>query len=53
MVVNILLWCRFGLIAGVLARYIGNEGERTDPGPDSSKFFFVAEGPASLYSEMV
>ena len=31
MIVNILVWCLFGLIAGVVARFIGNEGERTDP----------------------
>jgi uncharacterized membrane protein YeaQ/YmgE (transglycosylase-associated protein family) len=31
MVINILVWCLFGLIAGVVARFIGNEGERTDP----------------------
>jgi uncharacterized membrane protein YeaQ/YmgE (transglycosylase-associated protein family) len=31
MIVNVLLWCLFGLIAGVVARFIGNEGERTDP----------------------
>jgi uncharacterized membrane protein YeaQ/YmgE (transglycosylase-associated protein family) len=31
MVVNILVWCVFGLIAGVVARFIGNQGERTDP----------------------
>jgi uncharacterized membrane protein YeaQ/YmgE (transglycosylase-associated protein family) len=31
MVVNVLVWCVFGLIAGVVARFIGNEGERTDP----------------------
>jgi uncharacterized membrane protein YeaQ/YmgE (transglycosylase-associated protein family) len=31
MVVNVLLWCLFGLIAGVVARFIGKEGERADP----------------------
>jgi uncharacterized membrane protein YeaQ/YmgE (transglycosylase-associated protein family) len=31
MVVNVLLWCLFGLVAGVVAKMIGNERERTDP----------------------
>jgi uncharacterized membrane protein YeaQ/YmgE (transglycosylase-associated protein family) len=31
MVMNILLWIVFGLLAGVVARFIGNEGERVDP----------------------
>jgi uncharacterized membrane protein YeaQ/YmgE (transglycosylase-associated protein family) len=31
MVVNILLWCLFGLIAGVVAKLIGNERTRADP----------------------
>jgi uncharacterized membrane protein YeaQ/YmgE (transglycosylase-associated protein family) len=31
MVFNILLWCLFGLIAGVVAKFIGKEGTRTDP----------------------
>jgi uncharacterized membrane protein YeaQ/YmgE (transglycosylase-associated protein family) len=31
MILNILLWCVFGLIAGVVARYIGKKGERSDP----------------------
>jgi uncharacterized membrane protein YeaQ/YmgE (transglycosylase-associated protein family) len=31
MVINILVWCLFGLIAGLVARFIGNEGRRTDP----------------------
>jgi uncharacterized membrane protein YeaQ/YmgE (transglycosylase-associated protein family) len=31
MVVNVLLWCLFGLIAGVVAKLIGNERTRTDP----------------------
>jgi uncharacterized membrane protein YeaQ/YmgE (transglycosylase-associated protein family) len=30
-VVNILLWCLFGLIAGIVAQFIGNQGRRTDP----------------------
>jgi uncharacterized membrane protein YeaQ/YmgE (transglycosylase-associated protein family) len=29
-VVNILLWCLFGLIAGVVAQFIANKGRRTD-----------------------
>jgi uncharacterized membrane protein YeaQ/YmgE (transglycosylase-associated protein family) len=28
---NILAWIVFGLIAGVVAKFIGNERERTDP----------------------
>jgi uncharacterized membrane protein YeaQ/YmgE (transglycosylase-associated protein family) len=31
MVVNILMWCLFGLLAGVVAKFIGNERKRTDP----------------------
>jgi uncharacterized membrane protein YeaQ/YmgE (transglycosylase-associated protein family) len=31
MVVNILVWCVFGLLAGLVARFIGSEGERSDP----------------------
>jgi len=31
MVVNILLWCLFGLVAGVVAKFLGGERERTDP----------------------
>jgi uncharacterized membrane protein YeaQ/YmgE (transglycosylase-associated protein family) len=31
MVVNILLWAVFGLIAGVVAKFIGKSPERTDP----------------------
>jgi uncharacterized membrane protein YeaQ/YmgE (transglycosylase-associated protein family) len=31
MVLNILAWCIFGLIAGVVAKFIGKEGERSDP----------------------
>jgi uncharacterized membrane protein YeaQ/YmgE (transglycosylase-associated protein family) len=28
---NILLWCVFGLLAGVVAKFIGDRGQRTDP----------------------
>jgi uncharacterized membrane protein YeaQ/YmgE (transglycosylase-associated protein family) len=31
MVLNILLWALFGLIAGAVARFIGKVPERTDP----------------------
>jgi uncharacterized membrane protein YeaQ/YmgE (transglycosylase-associated protein family) len=31
MAMNILVWCLFGLIAGVVARFLAREGERTDP----------------------
>jgi uncharacterized membrane protein YeaQ/YmgE (transglycosylase-associated protein family) len=31
MVVNILLWCLFGLIAGAVAKFIGKERTSTDP----------------------
>jgi uncharacterized membrane protein YeaQ/YmgE (transglycosylase-associated protein family) len=31
MVMNIVVWAVFGLIAGWLAKFIGNAGERTDP----------------------
>jgi uncharacterized membrane protein YeaQ/YmgE (transglycosylase-associated protein family) len=31
MVVNLLLWALFGLIAGVVAKFIGKRPERTDP----------------------
>jgi uncharacterized membrane protein YeaQ/YmgE (transglycosylase-associated protein family) len=31
MVMNVLLWAVFGLIAGVVAKFIGKQPERTDP----------------------
>jgi uncharacterized membrane protein YeaQ/YmgE (transglycosylase-associated protein family) len=31
MVVNLLLWALFGLIAGIVAKFIGKRPERTDP----------------------
>jgi uncharacterized membrane protein YeaQ/YmgE (transglycosylase-associated protein family) len=31
MVVNLLLWALFGLIAGVVAKFIGKRPERSDP----------------------
>jgi uncharacterized membrane protein YeaQ/YmgE (transglycosylase-associated protein family) len=31
MIVNILLWALFGLFAGVVAKYIGKQPERSDP----------------------
>jgi uncharacterized membrane protein YeaQ/YmgE (transglycosylase-associated protein family) len=31
MIVNILVWSIFGLVAGIVAKFIGREGERTDP----------------------
>ena len=31
MVMNLLLWAVFGLIAGVVAKFIGKQPERTDP----------------------
>jgi uncharacterized membrane protein YeaQ/YmgE (transglycosylase-associated protein family) len=31
MVLNILLWALFGLIAGAVAKFIGKAPERTDP----------------------
>jgi uncharacterized membrane protein YeaQ/YmgE (transglycosylase-associated protein family) len=31
MVMNILMWIVFGLIAGVVAKFIGKEKERLDP----------------------
>jgi uncharacterized membrane protein YeaQ/YmgE (transglycosylase-associated protein family) len=31
MIVNILLWALFGLVAGIVAKYIGGRPERTDP----------------------
>jgi uncharacterized membrane protein YeaQ/YmgE (transglycosylase-associated protein family) len=31
MVLNILLWSLFGLIAGAVAKFIGGERERSDP----------------------
>jgi uncharacterized membrane protein YeaQ/YmgE (transglycosylase-associated protein family) len=31
MLMNILAWIVFGLIAGVVARFLGKERERTDP----------------------
>jgi uncharacterized membrane protein YeaQ/YmgE (transglycosylase-associated protein family) len=31
MIVNILLWCLFGLFAGLVAKFIGKAPERSDP----------------------
>ena len=31
MVVNILVWALFGLLAGVVAKFIGKQPERSDP----------------------
>jgi len=31
MALNILVWSVFGLVAGAVAKFIGREGERTDP----------------------
>ena len=31
MLVNLLLWALFGLIAGLVAKFIGKQPERTDP----------------------
>jgi uncharacterized membrane protein YeaQ/YmgE (transglycosylase-associated protein family) len=31
MIVNILVWALFGLVAGVVAKYIGKQPERSDP----------------------
>jgi uncharacterized membrane protein YeaQ/YmgE (transglycosylase-associated protein family) len=31
MLVNLLLWAVFGLIAGIVAKFIGRQPERTDP----------------------
>jgi uncharacterized membrane protein YeaQ/YmgE (transglycosylase-associated protein family) len=31
MIVNILLWALFGLLAGVVAKFIGKQPERSDP----------------------
>jgi uncharacterized membrane protein YeaQ/YmgE (transglycosylase-associated protein family) len=31
MVMNLVLWAVFGLIAGVVAKFIGKQPERTDP----------------------
>ena len=31
MVMNLLVWALFGLIAGVVAKFIGKQPERTDP----------------------
>jgi uncharacterized membrane protein YeaQ/YmgE (transglycosylase-associated protein family) len=31
MVVNILVWAVFGLLAGVVAKFIGKQPERSDP----------------------
>jgi uncharacterized membrane protein YeaQ/YmgE (transglycosylase-associated protein family) len=31
MIVNILVWALFGLLAGVVAKFIGKQPERSDP----------------------
>jgi uncharacterized membrane protein YeaQ/YmgE (transglycosylase-associated protein family) len=31
MVVNILVWALFGLLAGIVAKFIGKQPERSDP----------------------
>jgi uncharacterized membrane protein YeaQ/YmgE (transglycosylase-associated protein family) len=31
MLVNLLLWALFGLVAGIVAKFIGKQPERTDP----------------------
>jgi uncharacterized membrane protein YeaQ/YmgE (transglycosylase-associated protein family) len=31
MIVNILVWAMFGLLAGVVAKFIGKQPERADP----------------------
>jgi uncharacterized membrane protein YeaQ/YmgE (transglycosylase-associated protein family) len=31
MIVNILLWAAFGLVAGIVAKFIGKEPERSNP----------------------
>src|SRR5262249_2767012 len=31
MIVNLLLWALFGLVAGIVAKFIGKQPERTDP----------------------